>query len=417
MNIAIFASGSQGDVQPYLALSAGLRRAGHAVKLVTHEPYAQTARGLNLEFHALQGNPQELMDSPKMRELLAKGNFLEIQRHTSIELKRVNTLWAQTGLEACADVDLILAGVGGLFTGLSVAEKLDKAFVFAPVFPFTPTAAFPSPLFPGTLSKLGGWANRLSHTVTRQIMWQGARAATNNARVSVLGLPPISAPYSSPRFNRFPTLYGFSPSVIPQPSDWNNAVVTGYWTLEAGADWTPPADLEQFLSSGEPPVFIGFGSMGSRDPEATARLVLEAVRSSGKRAILQSGWGGLRAGDLPDTVHMIGQVPHAWLFSKVAAVVHHGGAGTTAAGLRAGLPTLVTPFFGDQGFWGERVAMLGVGVAPIPRKRLTAPNLAAGLERLTTDVLMRERAARLGERIRAEDGVRNAVAELERLRL
>ncbi len=418
MKLAIFASGSRGDVQPYLALGAGLRRHGHTVLLLTHANYEPEARALGLDFAELEGNPQDLMDSPQMRALLARGKFLEINALTAKALKTVVGAWTARGLEACAGADAILAGVGGLFTGLSVAEKLNLPFVGAPVFPFTPTAAFQGPLFPSVVSKLGGWANRLSHSIVRQVMWQGVRAATQNARKEVLGLPPLANPYSSPRLNRFPWLYGFSPSVIPQPADWTDtATVTGYWFLEAGEAWTPPSDLAAFLERGEQPVFIGFGSMGSRDPEATAALVLEAVQKSGQRAILQSGWGGLRADALPDTVHMVGSVPHVWLFPRVRAVVHHGGAGTTAAGLRAGLPTLITPFFGDQPFWGERVNTLGVGPAPIARKALTADNLARALETLATDTTMRERAARLGERIRAEDGVGTAATALERMGL
>ena len=175
------------------------------------------------------------------------------------------------------------------------------------------------------------------------------------------------------------------------------------------------AALETFLASGEPPIYIGFGSMASRNPTQTAELILESLKQTKTRAILQSGWGGLQADSLPDHVLSVESVPHSWLFDRVAGVVHHGGAGTTAAGLQAGVPSLVIPFFGDQGFWGECVAQAGVGPSPIPRKVLTAERLAQGIQTMISNAEMRTRAAELGKRIRAEDGVGNAVKIINQL--
>jgi UDP:flavonoid glycosyltransferase YjiC (YdhE family) len=217
---------------------------------------------------------------------------------------------------------------------------------------------------------------------------------------------------------RSPVLYGFSPLVIPPPPDWGgNVHVTGYWFLEPAVSWTPPADLTTFLDGGPPPIYVGFGSMSSRRPEETTRLVLSALAQTGQRAVLLSGWGGLTKADLPDSVLMIHSVPHDWLFRRVAAVVHHGGAGTTAAGLRAGAPSVIIPFFGDQPFWGQRVVALGVGPEPIPRQQLTAESLAAAIEEAVTNVAMRRRAADLGEQIRAEDGVARAVEAIQLMSL
>jgi UDP:flavonoid glycosyltransferase YjiC (YdhE family) len=155
--------------------------------------------------------------------------------------------------------------------------------------------------------------------------------------------------------------------------------------------------------------------MGSRNSEETADLVLNAIALTGQRAILQSGWGGLSKSDLPDTIFMVDSIPHSWIFPRVSAVVHHGGAGTTSAGLRAGVPSIVIPFFGDQPFWGRRIAELGVGPAPIPRKQLTVKRLADAIHRSLTDQLMRQRAADLGAKIRSEDGVANAVSIVQEL--
>jgi sterol 3beta-glucosyltransferase len=216
---------------------------------------------------------------------------------------------------------------------------------------------------------------------------------------------------------RVPFLNGWSSHVAPDPPDWPSRGVetTGYWFLDRPDDWTPPAALTAFLDDGPPPVYVGFGSMAGRDPRRTTRIVLDALRRAGCRGLLASGWGGLSARDLPASVHLCDQVPHDWLFPRVAAVVHHGGAGTTAAGLRAGRPTVVCPFFGDQPFWGRRVHDLGAGPPPIPQTHLTAERLARALRTVTECPSIRARAAAVGEKIRREDGVANAVAFIERM--
>lgn len=418
MRIAIVALGSQGDVQPYIALGKELRAAGYQVRLLTHENFEGLVTAHGLDFCPMQGNVQELIETPEMRELTEKGNFIALTLKTAKETERVAIQWAQSGLEACRGTDLLIAGVGGLYLALSFAEKLNIPLLQAFVFPFTPTKTFPGILFPQSLNRWGGTVNWLSHQVLKQIIWQGSRSGDTAARQQVLDLPPspFFGPHQSPHLHRYPTLYGFSPCVVAPPSDWHNAHVTGYWFLDAASDWTPPPDLVDFLESGSPPIYIGFGSMGNRNPEETAELVLQALEKTGQRAILLAGWSGMQREKMPENAFLIQSVPHTWLFPRVAAVVHHGGAGTTAAGLRAGVPTVIVPFFGDQGFWGQRVADLGVGTAPIPRKQLTAERLAAAIQTAVGDRTMRQRAADLGEKIRAEDGVANAVAIIQKLR-
>jgi sterol 3beta-glucosyltransferase len=419
MQISIIAMGTRGDVQPYLALGKGLKTAGHSVRLITHENFETLVTSYGLEFYPVKGNVQEVLESPEMLKLLERGNFLAINSYTATIVQDAAINWARDGIVACQGMDLIIAGVGGLYLAISLAEKLNIPLLQAYIFPFTPTKAFPAILLPQSISKLGGTINRLSHHLFRQIMWQGFQKADRLARQQVLNLPPAPflGPYNSPILREYPTLYGFSSSVIPHPSDWKNTHVTGYWFLDEAADWTPPAALTNFLDSGAPPVYIGFGSMGNRKPAETADLVLEALARTGQRGILQSGWGGLSRENLPDTVFMLDSVPHSWLFPRVAAVVHHGGAGTTAAGLRAGVPSIVIPFFGDQLFWGQRVEALGVGTAPIPRKQLTVELLAKAIHRAVTDRVMHQRATNLGMKIQAEDGIANAIRAIESIAL
>ncbi|MCD0162395.1 glycosyltransferase family 1 protein [Deinococcus sp. 6YEL10] len=416
MRVTLIALGSRGDVQPYVALGLGLRRAGHAVRLASHEAFRALVTGAGLEFAPMRGNVQEVVNSPEMRAALAGGNMLAINRVSARATQQGALLWAEDGLVAARDADLLVAGIGGMNVAQALSEKLRVPLVEAHVVPFHPTRAFPGAIFPPATARLGGWANRLSHVLTRQVMWQMFRSADTRARREVLGLSP--APWSGPRPLRpLPTLHGISPAVLPRPADWDASQhLTGYWFLPQEA-WTPPPTLEAFLNAGPPPVSIGFGSMTTPDPQATTRAVVAALARSGQRAVLLSGWGGLSAADVPDTVFVTDSVPHDWLFPRVAAVVHHGGAGTTAAGLAAGVPNVIVPFFGDQPFWGDRVQRLGVGPAPVPRRALNEQTLAEALTRAVTDAGMHDRAAALGARIRAEDGVARAAEVISGLKL
>ena len=302
--------------------------------------------------------------------------------------------------------------------GLALAEKLRLPLVQAYYIPMTPTRAYASFMLPRLPAWLGGALNRPSYQLVRQVIWQSFRSADRLPRQQVLDLPPapLAGPYRSASTHGCPILYGYSPAVIPPPADWGADVhVTGYWFLDPTPDWSPLPALAAFLEAGPPPVYIGFGSMSSRNPQETADLVVGALARTPQRAIVLSGWSGLYMADLPDTVFMLESVPYDWLFPRVAAVVHHGGAGTTALGLWAGVPSIVIPFLGDQPYWGRRVAEPGVGPAPIPRKRLTAEGLAGAIQRAVSVEAMRQRAAELGARLRAEDGVARAVEVVGRM--
>lgn len=415
MKVTLIAAGSRGDVQPYVALGTGLHEAGHSVRVLASPDFRELVTAAGLQFTDLGGSTAEVARG--MESMLERGNFLEILSSMGSSARRMVAQAAVSGMEACRGSDIIVAGLGGLFVGLALSEKLGIRLVPAFVYPFTPTREFPSVLAPSTPIRLPGWANRLSHLLAQQMMWQTFRAAENQARRHVLGIPP--APFWGP-FELFncgggTILYGYSRHVIPIPADWNDSMhVTGFWPLEPQTGWKPPAELVNFLESGPPPVYIGFGSMVHRKPEEVSEMVVQALSRTGRRGVISSGWGGIGKGTLPNSVFPIGPIPHGWLFPRMAAVVHHGGAGTTAAGLRAGVPAVVTPFFGDQPFWGERIHALGVGPKPIPRPRLTADNLAQAINTAVSDSGMAGRATRLGERIRAEDGIGRAVEILER---
>lgn len=418
MRIAIIAIGTRGDVQPYIALGQGLMKAGHTVRLATHKDFEDLVRSYGLDFWSISGNAQMMAGNQEVRELSEKGNFVATLRRMQKSGESAIIGWMEDGLVASQGMDLLISGTVGLIVGTSIAEKNQQPLLQAHVFPTAPTKDFPSILLPPTLPNLGGMFNLLSSRLILQIGWLGARPMLNRARKKVLGLPPapfVGTAHTNPS-KGFPMLYGFSPSVIPLPPDWRkDDHVTGYWFLDPPNDWTPPPDLLDFLKAGPPPVYVGFGSIGNRNPAETTKLILQVLSKTQQHAILLSGWGGMQKMDFPDSVFMVDSIPFAWLFSHVAAVVHHGGAGTTAAGLRAGVPSILIPFHGDQYFWSRRVQNLGVGPAPIPRSKLTVDRLAQAIQEAVTNTAMRQRAAELGAKIQAEDGVGNAVKIIERI--
>jgi UDP:flavonoid glycosyltransferase YjiC (YdhE family) len=401
MKIALAAMDTRGGVQPYVALGVGLARAGHEVRMIAPEDSAPMIAAAGLRHHVLEGSVETALRGSSGA---AERGMLASMRFAAQQMEQRIRGWTASALDACAGVDVVSGGVGGMVVALSVAEKLGKPFVPAHLQPLgAPTDAYPGVLFPRTPRWLGGWATRASHHLSELGVWMPFEPAMKSARRSVLGLTgkPSAADWQ-------PVLYGFSRRVVDVPSDARTTRhVTGYWTLDAER-FVPPPALSDFLAQQGPIVSIGFGSMASDSPEATAALVLAAIRKEGVRAVLLSGWGGMRAHAASD-VFVAEALPHDWLFPRTSAVVHHGGAGTTGAALRAGVPAIVVPFTMDQPFWGARVAALGVGPEPIPRKKLTRDALATALRIAVSDAAMRERAHALGVALRAEDGVGAAV--------
>ena len=378
MRITIMGIGSRGDVQPLVALGVGLQRKGHQVCLVAGNEFEALVKGAQLEFAPLGLNIQAAMEE-----------------HTNI-FRFAHSITDRI-LAACeGEQDAIVATILGVST-CQVARARGIPFFYAVPMPGLCTQDFPDPSFP--LLPLESIYNVFTYRLTEALV----KRSYSYARCL----------FRDPR----PTyLFCFSSNVVPRPSDWGDyAHVTGYWFLEHPKDWKPPMDLVNFLQVGPPPVCVGFGSMLSGDPKKMMALVLDALAQSRQRGILVAGWGGLRQGDLPSDVFMVNSVPFDWLFPRVVAAVHHGGAGTTAAALRAGIPTVVIPFILDQPFWGRQVKRLGVGPEPIPLKQLTTERLATAIRNLVEDSQMRARAAMLGEKIRGEDGVENAVKIIEQV--
>lgn len=410
MNITIFAAGSRGDVQPCLMLGRGLQRAGFNVLLAAPENFASFIQEYGLCFHPLRGDVQQIMATETGRGFMESGSANPIHSIRAIRtmLGPVALSMAEDAFEACREADALISLAVFATFAKSITEARQIPLIHVEPTPLLPTRAFAAPGWP-VQRNLGGLPNRLSGFAMLQVIWQWYRPFVNSFRQS-LGLTP----YNTTSFHRIlsstPLLGAYSSSVIPRPPDWPKTVhVTGYWLPDAHAKWRPPFQLESFLSAGDPPIFVGFGSMAGRYPEQLARLVLEALAESGQRGLLQTGWGGIRAMEAPDSVLVIDSAPHSWLFPRMAAVVHHGGAGTTAEGLRAGVPTVTVPFMMDQPFWGKRVKALGVGPDPIPQKNLTVDKLAGAIHTAVTQPEIKRNAAILGKAICSEQGVGNAV--------
>jgi sterol 3beta-glucosyltransferase len=409
MRIVMVCNDTRGGVQPYLALGLGLARAGHDVRAVAPSDFVLMFANAGIGVTPLSGSMEAMVRG--LGGVIERG-ALETMRFSARELPRHLETWMRETLAACEGADLMTGGVGGMAIGLAVAEKLGIPFVQTHLQPVrAPTGAYPGVLFPNTPSWLGAGGMRLSHHLSELVIWTPFKGAMRRAAEKVLGSAPRSAALPD-----MPVLYGFSPHVLNVPDTGPNPRhTTGYWTLPAPADWAPPAELLAFLARGGPVAAIGFGSMSSADPQRATALVVEAVRRAGMRAVLLSGWGGLAEAGAHGDLYFADALPHDWLYPRVQAIVHHGGAGTTGAALASGTPSIVVPFTMDQPFWGVRTFALGAGPNPIARKRLTADNLTFALRQTVDDKAMIQRAAGLGQLIRAEDGVGNAVEVFGRI--
>jgi UDP:flavonoid glycosyltransferase YjiC (YdhE family) len=414
MRVLFVTIGSRGDVQPYVALGRGLHASGYDVRVATHARFASLVTDNGLEFAPLSGDPTAALRTKAGQEFVEERESGLI-RNTR-RLLRVVASEAERCVADCnataSDVDIIVVSPLGLAVGHPVAEARKVPMMRAYYGPSgTPTGDAPALRIPGAKS-LGRRGNRMSYAVARQIMWSVIRPTMNGSCRRPLGLAPLSLrdPMTALDRQGAPILHGYSPAVIPRPLDWpKHAHVTGFWFLPSPPDWKPTPELEAFLEAGDPPVYVGFGSIPGFDDEQIRALVGAAVRRSGRRALLYDPTlveaSGGRPVPMSDDLLAIGETPFDRLLPRVAAVVQHGGAGTIASSLAAGVPTQVVPFLPDQRRWATRVVLLGAGPSPLAPEELDAERLAAAMLRMTSDQRMITFARHLGERIRQEDGV------------
>jgi sterol 3beta-glucosyltransferase len=414
MNILLMTYGSRGDVEPFLALAAGFAKAGHTARLAAPEAYAGLAAGSGVEYIPLPGDPATLVETMTQR---AGGNPL---RMVGVMARFVMPIAASVFArlrELAPGSDAIVHSFLFTHAGYELAKSLGVPDFSAQMFPmFAPTAAFAAPAFPEL--PLSGIYRRITHTLTNGIFRHGGGILYGQVRRRHPEFPPLTgwpfAGASGRGGRRTSLLFGFSRHVVPPPPEWTAGVhVTGYWQLDPPREDEIPAGLRRFLESGPPPVYIGFGSANPRDIRRLEAIAREAVQATGQRCVLSLGGGKLNPEAGSGGVFAADSIPHRWLFPRTCVVVHHGGAGTTGAGLRAGIPNILIPHTADQPFWANRVRRLGAGPAPIPPGKLTAGRLAAAIDESLHDAAMRTRCRELGEKIDTEDGVGKAVRIVE----
>ncbi|WP_086824104.1 glycosyltransferase [Allokutzneria sp. NRRL B-24872] len=406
MRILIVAIGTRGDVAPYVGLGAMLNEAGYSVAVAAHEPFSSMVRSAGLEFRAIPGDVHAVnadvlvSDRPSLKQKrdLLEGYWREIAWGTLDAAKQ--------------GTDLLLLNFTGWLPGVQVAEALGLPSIGVNVYPVHRTGDF-APISLNTTRSFGRLGNRVAGVLTNWTVAQAMVLKKANAELrSTLGLPPatVTQVVRELEARNWPIYHGFSPTLLPRPSDWRPGLdVCGFW-WPAPSAWEPSRELLDFLASGPPPVFVGFGSTAHGSTAASADLVLSALRSAGVRGVVQADWSDL--GSVGDDVITVGDVPFDWLFPQVSAVVCHAGVGTAAYALRAGVPVVGVPLINDQSLWATRLAALGVSPAPLPHKRLTSSALASAITAVLTEPSYRDSAERVAPLVRSEDGfapVLNAV--------
>ncbi len=407
--ITILLSGTRGDIQPYIALGLAMRENGCAVRIATHLQFKVLVEQYGFDFVPLSASPNELFFRQKTMPLTFNQGFwrgLQASLAYWRAARPVFTALLESAWQACQGSAGLIVGLPTTW-GQNIADALGVPCAWCPLQPLAPTSSFPSVFLPWRKTP-GAWYNWLSHRLMEQATWQPWRMEFNHWRRS-LGLPrlPIGGPFKAWEERQIPHIYGISSYVLTSPPDWPACYsLAGYWFLERLPEWQPPLDLLRFLEAGEPPLYAGFGSM--RQSSKLASMLVQAARLSGRRIIAAlSGMEGAQA-NLPPNLMLVKDIPHDWLFPQMSGALHHGGAGTTAASLRAGLPTAIAPVGVDQFFWGERVQSLGVGPQPISQNRLTVDSLAALFDELSRNGQCRQRARSLGALIDAEQGENKA---------
>jgi len=406
MKFIVATYGTEGDARPFAALCRGLMDAGHEARVLADAATLGNAQALGVPTTALAGDIRGTLSSDHaIAGVVASGGGFKNTARALAKIANENAeSWLRTIIEAGERCDAILVAGLAAFVGLSAAEYLGAKGIGSGMIPITPTAAFPSPFLPPR------WVprllNRASHSFVNAMLWKAFRDKTNAAR-AMFKLPPREAVWTE-----HPMVYGVSPNLLPRPADWpENVHLCGQW-LTRNPTWMPPPALSNFLAAGEPPIYIGFGSMTGFDNARLLDALIEAM--SGRRALFYPGWSGIDPEALPDNFLAIGDTPHDWLFPRTAAVIHHGGSGTSHSAACAGVPSVVTPFAGDQFFWAERLRLAGVAPAAVDGRRPKAEAFASALDFAAT-ARVRDRARVLGETMRAQSGVMDAGAALEHI--
>lgn len=412
MRITLLSTGSRGDVQPFLGLALALKNSGHYVRLAVPANFQSFVEDYGIEFSLLGTNDNKLMQRTLSKSLVDSGKTLSFMWNRIQDKKQICSLINKAALNACLDAEVIIYRMSPFLDAFSISQKLDIPCFEVGLYPQTRTRSYPNTDFIDG-PNLGGTYYLLTHIMVEQVNWLSFRKPINNFREKTLHLHPLKSLRElniQKRSRKVPVLYAFSPFVVPKPSDWSeNTHVTGYWFLDTAQDWHPPEDLIEFIKSGPPPLYIDFGSMINLATKEFMDLILRALASSGQRGILATRQENIIDNKSLKDVYFVGNIPHCWLFPQMAAIIHHGGAGTTAESLRACIPSIIIPHNYDQSFWGKMVYGMGVCPQPILRNQLTVENLTHAITTALSDNEIRKRADMLGNQIHSENGLDRAV--------
>jgi sterol 3beta-glucosyltransferase len=411
MRITLLALGTRGDVQPAIALALGLRDAGHDVTIHAGHDFADWIRAYGLRCAPNAVSVTALMRSPDGLRWMANGTNKRLEARFMQKLMQQHGAALAEGMwEASQDAEAIISGFVSLPFAFALEDALGIPHITAVLQPLMPTRSrtgFASPFITSHDTILNRWYARFGLWAT----WQFVFGRQANQFRQRLDLPTMGPGTFVRRVEAVPMINGFSDVIVPRPDDWPAHVqVAGYWRLPQDADWEAPPALRRFLAEGPRPIAIGFGSMAAPDPEGTQQLILEGVRLAGARAVVLSGWSGMADAAPHADVLVLDSAPHDWLYPRMAAVVHHGGAGTTSAAFHAGVPQFVVPHISDQPYWGQRTVALGVGPHPVARTALTAGGLAAAIRQMVGNQTMAANAQAIAAQLAGEDGVARAVA-------
>ena len=416
MNISILTIGSRGDAQPFAALALALAARGHRVRLIAPDAFQAMVEGGPVEFMPLDIDVHAQAQSKETRRLLKRsGSVVAYPLWLKQMFNQIAVEAARKALEGAQDADVIVGGSLGEPFAAMAAEYFGKPCVHAWNFPVIPSRDFLFTLSRSPPFALPGWLNKLLFMLGDHLVWRLLRPWMQDIRTQ-FGLGPAGplSPLRQAVENGETVLFPYSPTLLPPSREWPSHVeVTGYWRLARAPTWTPPERLAAFLAAGPPAIYVGFGSMPVSDREGTVSMVLKAIRIARIRAVIATGWSGLTPDNSAEDVLFIDEAPHDWLFERVVAVVHHGGAGTTGAALAAGKPSFVTPFMLDQFFWADLAHKRELSPRPIPFVRLTSATLAAGIGAAVDEWQWRVNAEAMGAAVRAEDGLQRAVLATE----
>jgi sterol 3beta-glucosyltransferase len=409
MKIVILTYGSRGDVQPFIALARGLQNNGHTVKIAAPHKFDEFVTSHGITFVPLAGDPEEisrLINDAGTNPALVVASMWKYILSIAPQVSR-------SAFSACEGADLIIHSF--LFTvgGHSWAREHNIPDISVQTFPmFAPTRDFPNASMPNIPP---GLLSYFSHWISSQIFWYGGNGGYGSARRANPDIPypkklywPFDARSS---LLRTPLLFAYSPSILPRSTAWDKHVhVTGYFFLTEET-YQPDDLLSSFLEVDKPPICISFGSMVNRQAERIDQIVREALTRTNNRGVILSGWGGVKNQSTNDLLYLE-SAPHDWLLPKCRMIIHHGGAGSTSAGLRAGIPNVVVPFTADQPFWGNRVYTMGVGPRPILIRNLSVEKLSQAIVEAESNEVCKK-AQVIGQRIRSENGVIDAVYLIE----